>query len=103
VMRANDTIRRLHRFPKNRKRAMTNEWWVSFHHRADNLVRTISTIHEVTRNCTKEAVFRDASCDFVDRALTIETKKLQNDQYQTNAQNLTARVFSVRLISVIAD
>jgi len=30
-------------------------------------------IHEVTRNSAKGLVFRDASCDFVDRALRIET------------------------------
>ena len=35
------------------------------------------TIHEVTRNFTKRPMFRDASCDFVDRALTIEQKSLE--------------------------
>ena len=34
------------------------------------------TIHEVTR---KKRVFRDASCDFVDRVPTIETREPQND------------------------
>ena len=34
------------------------------------------TIHEVTR---KKRVFCDASCDFVDRVPTIETREPQND------------------------
>lgn len=36
---------------------------------ADSFVKDKSTIHEVTRNCTKKTLFRAASCDFVDRAL----------------------------------
>src|SRR5207247_7526461 len=43
---------------------------------ADSLARTKGTIHEVTR---KKRVFRDASCDFVDRVPTVETRELQND------------------------
>jgi len=57
---------------------------------SDSLVRTKSTIHEVTRNGrlapaarSLTPAFRDASCDFVDRALTIEQKKLQINHYFT--------------------
>ena len=59
----------------------TNTGWmlvVSFNQSADYLARTkarSTKSHETAR----KSAFRDASCDFVDRVPTIETREPQND------------------------
>src|SRR5438105_14823279 len=49
------------------------------------LVEMKSTIHEVTRNRTKKLVFRDASCDFVDRPLPSKQKNFTLTYYCSDA------------------
>ncbi len=49
---------------------------------ADFLVRTKAKSTRVTRNRTKKAGVRGASCEFVDRAVAIETKSSKMTRFQ---------------------
>ncbi len=61
----------------------TLKQWVSFNQTADSLGSPKNDPRSHTKPHEKGPVIRDASCDFVDRALTIETKASKMTHYRT--------------------